>query len=358
MTTQVNFYCHFNHTGVGRHCENAYFGMVRNRTEGILVNYVNQTRQSSVQRWLADPATATGVNLFFWRFDPVALKKIPGRRVGWLFFESDRLPPLWLEQMMAFDELWMPSEWARDVLLAHGVPADRIRVVTAGVDAAIYSPRRQPHDGFVFLTVGKYERRKSIDETITAFVEEFPAAQYPQVQLKIKADHPTFPERVAELAARYRDDPRIVFISGIFSDRQMADLYNSADAFVFPSKAEGFGLPTIEALACGLPVVTTDYSAQTAFLRHIPGLFRPVDFDVGPLVDPDYEYFYAREYQGTPYGNWAIPRPASIRAAMREVYADIDVWRARALQAVEIIHARFSWDAVGVAALAAARPQR
>lgn len=356
MTTQVNFYCHFNHTGVGRHCENAYFGMVRNRSEGMLVNYVNQTRQSSVQRWLADPLTATGVNLFFWRMAPEALAQIPGRRVGWLFFESDRLAPLWLQQMMAFDELWMPSEWARDVLVAHGVPAERVRVISAGVDPGIYAPSPVPHDGFVFLTVGKYERRKSIDETIAAFIEEFPPGDFPHVRLRVKADHPVFPQRVAELAARHQGDARIEFVSGILSDRQMASLYNSADAFVFPTKAEGFGLPTIEALACGIPVVTTDYSAQTTFLRHIPGLFRPVDFDVAPLVDPDYDYFYAREYQGNPYGNWAIPRHEAIRAAMREVYADHETWRNRARKAAEIIHSRFSWDAVGRAALSAARP--
>jgi hypothetical protein len=43
---------------------------------------------------------------------------------------------------------------------------------------------------------------------------------------------------------------------------------------------------------------------------------------------------------------------------MREVYTDIDAWRARALRASEIVHARFSWDAVGLAALDAVRPGR
>src|ERR1019366_4544938 len=48
----------------------------------------------------------------------------------------------------------------------------------------------------------------------------------------------------------------------------MPRLYASADCFVLPTRGEGFGLPAIEAGACGLPVITTNYSGQTDFLTN------------------------------------------------------------------------------------------
>jgi hypothetical protein len=347
----LNFFCQFNHTGVGRHCENVFLGIGRQRPPGVYLNYVDFTREASIRRLVANARPDSDCTLFFWRMPQELMGRIQGRKIGWLFFESDRLPESWLRQMDAFDQLWMPTEWGRDVLLAHGRAPETIRVVGAGVDQRVYFPQPVEHEGFVFLTVGKYEERKSIDETIRAFSDEFPAGEWPSVELWIKADHPVFPERIDRLKARCAGDARIRVISGLATDATMARLYNCADAFVFPTKAEGFGLPTVEALACGLPTITTDYGGQNTFLQHIAGLFRPVKYEIADIVDPDVEYFYGRDYNGSSYGRWAIPDQASIRAGLREVHDHIGSWRERARQASQIIHRAFSWDRIAGSAI-------
>ena len=352
MSTHVNFFCHFNQTGVGRHCENAFFSMSRNRPAGLAVEYVNNSREDSVRRAIARARADTDITLFFWRYPPAMVRQVAGRRVLWWFFESDHLPRKWLEEIEPYDEIWAPSTWAREVLLGHGVAPGRIRVIESGVNTRIFRPAREPQAEFVFLLVGKYEGRKSIDETVAAFVAEFPAAQYPAVQLWLKADFPLFPERVQALARKLAHDPRIRIISGNFSDEQMALIYNRADAFVFPSKAEGFGLPLLEAIACGVPAITTHVSAQTVFLDHMPGLYAPVETTVGPIVDPDYQYFYAQDYAGEGFGNWALPSVESIRRAMRDVHENPEAWRARAGQAAAVMAREFSWDAIARKALA------
>jgi len=81
-------------------------------------------------------------------------------------------PQLWLEQIRAHDQVWTPSDWCRDVLLAHGLDAKKLRVVEEGVDQRVFQPEPISHAGFVFLSVGKYEARKSIEETIEAFVAD------------------------------------------------------------------------------------------------------------------------------------------------------------------------------------------
>lgn len=343
----VNFLCNFNPTGVGRHCENSFFGVLRNRRNGLVPLYVNAQRAASVERLCSQACNKQGATLCFWRWPLEAMRTLPGRKIGWLFFESDAIPPLWREQMLAFDQLWMPSDWGREVLVAHGIAEEKIRVVPAGVDPRIFFPNPVAHERFVFLIVGKYEKRKSIDEAIQAFVLEFPRDRYHDVEFCIKADHLNFPDRIAALRARHGGDARLRFVSGLLSDQQMAVLYNQADAFVFPTKAEGFGLPCVEAMACGLPVITTPYSAQQVFLKHVGGLFYPVSFDLARLEDPDYEHFYGAEYQGTPYGRWAVPQLQSIRAGMRAVYEDRTAWRQRAMQASVKIRQTFSWDEIG-----------
>jgi alpha-1,3-rhamnosyl/mannosyltransferase len=94
-------------------------------------------------------------------------------------------------------------------------------------------------------------------------------------------DHPDPRKRVAELAAAPRRLPLVlvgkagtwtgalpdVHLTGQVPDEDLAAIYTGAHAFVFPSDEEGFGLPPIEALACGTPVVASDGSA----LREVLG---------------------------------------------------------------------------------------
>jgi hypothetical protein len=343
----VNFFCNFNHTGVGRHCENAYLGMSNNRPPDVCLHYVNTMRESSVRRTLAGARADSDVTIFFWRYPVAFVRQFPGRKVIWWFFESDRLPRKWLEDIDPYDQIWAPSPWAMKVLDAHGFSNGRVAVLESGVNSRIFRPAPVAHDGFVFLAVGKYENRKSIDEAVAAFIAEFPAAEYPKVQLWLKADYPLFPQRVAELRQRIAPDPRIRVISGIFSDEQMAVLYNSADAFVFPSKAEGFGLPCLEAIACAVPVIATNVSAQSVFLDRIQGLYWPVEHQIVPLEDADYQHFYGADYAGEDFGRWAIPSIVSLRQGMRELFEHSATWRERAVGASQIVREEFSWDRIG-----------
>lgn len=354
MSINTNLVCHFNHTGVGRHCENAYYAMTRNRPAGQAVSYVNTSREVSVRRAIGNSRADVDISVFFWRLPKPFVQQFQGKKLVWWFFESDRIPAKWLDDISVYDEVWLPSDWGRTVLLAHGYPLERTRVVPSGVNATVFGPQvaAQVRESarFTFLSVGKYENRKSIDETVEAYLAEFPAASYPEVHLHLKADFPMFPQRVLELSGRVAHDPRIKVVSGSFSDEQMAALYHSADAFVFASKAEGFGLPCLEALASGLPVIATNYSAQSVFLDRIPGLFVPIAYDIAPLVDADYLHFYGAEYGSTDLGNWAIPSLSSLREGMRAVYEERDLWSDKAALAASRILSDFSWNTIGALA--------
>jgi glycosyltransferase involved in cell wall biosynthesis len=256
-------------------------------------------------------------------------------------FESDRIPARWRDNLACYDAIWVPTRWGHDVLTACGVPADKIRIVQEGVNSKNYLPKPIPHEGFVFFFVGKYEKRKGINELIMAFIQEFPRADYPAVILRLKADFPMFPELLQKLKENAAFDDRIQILEGDLTDGQMVTLYNGADAFVFPSRAEGFGLPCIEALACGLPMIATNVSGQAEFLREIEGLFVPIAYEMENIEDFVFDYFYKKIYAGEPYGRWAKPDIASIRQGMRQIYKNHAEWKEKARRASEIIRNKF-----------------
>lgn len=77
-----------------------------------------------------------------------------------------------------------------------------------------------------------------------------------------------------------------------FADYDMATLYRSADCFVISTRGEGWGMPILEAMACGLPAIATNWSSQVDFFNETNGY--PVD--VASLIDakakcPYYEGF-------------------------------------------------------------------
>ena len=135
---------------------------------------------------------------------------------------------------------------------------------------------------------------------------------------------------------------------------EMAELYRSCDAFVLPSKAEGWGLPLIEAAASGLPIITTYYSGHTEFLQHITDSVLPVSYTMGPVSCPEYQSYYP-DADGN-WGSWARPDVFSIAAAMQTVCRDYDGLFELACANSFVIRRTFTWQNSADLAMAAMGP--
>jgi len=152
------------------------------------------------------------------------------------------------------------AQTARDLAELYGVPRDRIRVVYQGCSALFRAEAPEARlrtvaarfglpDGFV-LQVGTIERRKNLLLTVEAL------AGLPEVSLVV-VGRPTPYAREVEDRVRARGlDGRVRFLSGVTAD-ELAALYRLAAVVVYPSLIEGFGIPIVEALVSGTPVVTT-----------------------------------------------------------------------------------------------------
>jgi hypothetical protein len=134
----------------------------------------------------------------------------------------------------------------------------------------------------------------------------------------------------------------------------MAELYRSCDAFVLPSKAEGWGLPIIEAASSGLPIITTMYSGQTDFLRHITNSVLPVSYTIGEVDCAEYQSYYPDSNSN--WGSWARPDVFSIANAMQTVCREYDSLFELACANSFVIRRTFTWQNSADLAMAAMGP--
>lgn len=176
---------------------------------------------------------------------------LPHRRSRWYWGR-------WVPFTARFaDRVLVPSESTkRDLIALARVPAGRISVVPWGVpletlDGAPGVDVKAAYgltDPFV-LYVGTIDRRKDYPTLLAALSRLDPAVQL-VIAGTLIAGRTDFPETVRRL-----DLERRVKMLGYVPERDLPALYRAARAFVYPSFYEGFGLPVLEAMACGAPVV-------------------------------------------------------------------------------------------------------
>ena len=144
----------------------------------------------------------------------------------------------------------------RDLIEHTGVPAERISVVPNGVGSQ-FSPNGPQANGQPYaLVVGSLEPRK---DPLTA-VEGFALLERDDLTLVFAGPDRGDGSAAREVVARRGLEERVEF-RGHVSDDELAALYRGAACLVFPSRDEGFGLPLLEAMASGVPVVSSNAGA-------------------------------------------------------------------------------------------------
>ena len=305
---------------------------------------------------LTRTASPRDINIWFYAFARPGTMKTRGRNVVWAIFEQDKLAPAYLNRLSRADLIWTPSNWAKEILEGQGLPIGKVDLVPEGVAPEIFHPfcrawheKRHP-EIFRFLMLGKFEARKGYAQLIEAFVKAF--GKDTNVELLIKGDffHLGREVRGAKLLdfVRRYGAPNIRLLTGEVSREDLFLIYNSADAFVFPSRAEGWGLPLIEAMATGLPALAVNYSGQTEFLKEVKGYFMPVAYKMVPINDSEYQQFALGD-EGD-WGRWAEADIDDLAQKMRDMVKHYGDWREKGLTASNILRSKFTWtSAVNIA---------
>jgi exopolysaccharide biosynthesis WecB/TagA/CpsF family protein len=225
----------------------------------------------------------------------------------------------------------------RDLIQMYGADPEKISVVHLGVDHDRFRPVADPlaletvraryHTGKRFiLHVGTLQPRKNLNRLLRAFATV--ARELPDVTLVLAGAQGWLAGDLEESIRHLGIDERVV-LPGYVAGEDLPALLSAAELFVLPSLFEGFGLPVLEAMACGTPVFTSN----TSSLPEVAG-------DAALLVDP-------LDKTGIARGIHLLLTQTALRAALRErglAQAQAFTWDRTAGQILDLLldiaHAR------------------
>jgi len=283
---------------------------------------------------------------------PADLLRVPYKSkdlsIGVTTFETTRLP-LWIAEGLNenYKGLIVPSQYNKDSLIASNVRIP-IEVVDHAVGdwwwttPSLSLPEKHP-ETYVFGYVGAWNNRKNPEAVLKAYLEVFPKEQS-QFALLLKTRAPVGVDAYVEHLLRdfggSRED--IWVYNEVWGEDQMFWGYQYLDCYVSAHKGEGFGLGLAQAAVLGKPVIYTDYSAPTEWLR------APEHFPVAYTLEHagnmnDNHHLHFKESSDM---MWASPSFEDLCEKMKAVAAQKFRTGFQA-DALTDLRKRLSWETVG-----------
>ena len=192
----------------------------------------------------------------------------------------------WMGRYLAYtDHIITVSEFSkREIIAGYNIPADKISVVYNGITDA-YKPiseeqKKHTRDRYTngkpyFVYLGAIHPRKNILTLVKAF-EHFKSSHPSEHQLVLAGRASWHTEEVFKTIteSKWKDS---IHLPGYVATTEATSLVASAEAMIYPSLYEGFGLPLVEAMACGVPVICSNVSSLPEVAGNAALLFDPMD---------------------------------------------------------------------------------
>eukprot|EP01080_Neovahlkampfia_damariscottae_P006696 gene6696-10861_t len=215
----------------------------------------------------------------------IKLKNEPKYLVGRSMYESTGIPLNWKDPANdRADEIWVPSKFLVNAFINSGISASKVKWMPEPIDVNFYNPKTvkplniKGLSGYNFLSVFKWEPRKGPDFLLRAYFSEFKKEEDVTLYLLTYEFGGWNPhsksaiERLIRLVAmKYKFDfnklPKYKIINKVIPSSLMPSLYKTFNAFVLPTRGEGWGLPFMEAMTMGLPTIGTNWGGQVDFMK-------------------------------------------------------------------------------------------
>jgi len=265
-------------------------------------------------------------------------------KIAFTTTEVDGIPTDWVQCLNEMDEVWLTSQFALESFKRSGVKTPMYNI-GEGVDPNYFHPNivpfyNVPKEKFRFISNFAWGRRKGVDVLFEAFRKEFSKDEDVCLMLKVSPSY--WGHNIKnELKLLYdREGSAPVYIYDIELPKwELGRFYTMGSVFLWPSRGEGFGLPALEAIACGIPVLASNHSAHLEFLTRAgeprPGV---------ELIDGKLELYDKGDsiyYHGF---HWFTPSVDDMRKKMRKMYNEYEKYKEGAMKTSEIIRKEYDWS--------------
>jgi glycosyltransferase involved in cell wall biosynthesis len=284
--------------------------------------------------------------------------------IGFFVWEGDVIPEHWLTilQDERCKQIWVPSNHCKEAILNTLVNTqklysicsendslpicdgysnlfNRIHLVPHGVDTSIFYPlEKDPKSKLTFIMNGGWPKswndRKGLSFGTKAYLEEFTNKDDVEMIVKVNTSYGLdINKNISDLNITNKETPALSFLANAIPYEKLNELYSKGDIFLNTSLADGFNLACLEAMACGLPVVTTTFGGMTDFVNEGNGYL----LKEGELK----EVFFDSLYEGV---KWKKPSIEEIRKKLREIYNDRLTIKEKAMHAYVDATEYYTWD--------------
>ncbi|MCY9658070.1 glycosyltransferase family 4 protein [Paenibacillus chondroitinus] len=287
------------------------------------------------------------------RYDTIILNTV---------WETSRTPRNWLPNMNKFDAICVPSQHNKVALRNSGVKVP-IYIVPHGVDTKVYHPDNKklslPRAAgkFTFVSVFGFQHRKNPEALLRAYWEEFSSQDNVILVIKTNGYAAYETERwIKNQILQYqkrlgfqKPTAPVVVIARRLQESQMRGLYTLGDVFVLPTRGEGVGLPFLESLASGVPVIATGWGGQMDFLTTRNSFLLPYRLQSPAAsmkrrhaISRSFSYLFAQKGQ-----RWAEADRHALRRTMRQAYQNPELCKEKGRQGRRDV-LDLSWNRAGV----------
>lgn len=263
---------------------------------------------------------------------PTDYAKAGNYKIGFSYWETDRVPSSWIPHMRDMDEIWTTSQFVYDVFKECNVNKNILKF-NLGFNHLVFTKVKDIVDRpFTFLSMGAPSTRKNSQIAVDAFLKV--RTKYNNIRLIYKTSGPP------DARLRYGQDVQAIYgieyidvIEGIVDEHDLASIYRRSDCLIYPTSGEGWGMIPFQSIAMGIPTICTNATACTEYAS----LSIPLDYTWSPVT-------MGGIYSGT--GNWAEPSLDDLCDKMIYVIENYEKEKQRALEASDYLHANYKWDDV------------
>ena len=274
--------------------------------------------------------------------------------IGRTMYETDRIPASWVDKCNQMDEIWVPSKFNVSTFSKSGVDKNKLVIIPGSIDTDIFDPDKVdmlelPNRAkFNFLSIFEWTNRKGWDILLNAYFKSFTKEDNVCLFLRTfllgnyDVDTKKFIQDKINLfidKGGYNKEklPRIELLTKQLPFNDMIKLYKSMDAFVLPSRGEGWGRPHMEAMAMALPVIGTNWSGNMEFMTNENSYL----IDIEGLVK-----IKENEIKSYIGHKWAQPSEGHLIKILKHIYHNPQEAKKKGLRARQDIIKNFNLDVV------------